>query len=272
MPRPVKQFVMWLKTQPLSNAAKVQGYLYFLSSKEGFAMVKSRTIAEDLEIDSNLEVVRCLKNIGATDGSRTFKDRVVPGFHLPLFTQSSERTNDRTLERMDCRTHEVTNERTDELRPESEPGSQPHAATATGARGKAFDCDEDRQGVLPCNEVNSGVVGFGVPNHGTPHEEILKRFQEQVATSAAMKLAAQPAPWHVLMGRLESDLTPGELDAIKTAWRLVREGRRAPPSVFAVVAELEDIMRRAKVEDRDVAFLRNSADRFMADLGAVGCN
>ena len=86
MSKPTSDFALLLRELPLTTRAKVHLYLLFIASRasggEWFAMVKSRTIGEALDIDSNKEVVAALQEIGVREGTSKFKNRTVPGFFL----------------------------------------------------------------------------------------------------------------------------------------------------------------------------------------------
>lgn len=91
MAKPTNHFAAVLKQQPIPTQAKVHLYLLHIATKkeEGwFAMVKSRTIGEALDIDSNREVQKALASIGATEGTSTFKNRTVPGYFIPNSNQT----------------------------------------------------------------------------------------------------------------------------------------------------------------------------------------
>lgn len=86
MSKPTNEFAAVLRQQPIPAEAKVHLYLLHIATKKDevwFAMVKSRTIGEALDIDSNREVQEALRKIGATEGTSTFKNRVVPGYFIP---------------------------------------------------------------------------------------------------------------------------------------------------------------------------------------------
>lgn len=104
MAKPTNDFVTVLRSLKIDVKEKIHLYLLHIAVKQSgrwFAMVKSRTIAEALEIDSNKEVLSNLESLGVTEGTINFKNRKAQGYYLPSLNPTGMEEHQEEQERQE---------------------------------------------------------------------------------------------------------------------------------------------------------------------------